>query len=136
MLTIESCKEQNYKTTQKQKNLTNQILTEKTKTVPTLKQIEIWQQKLDDIENHRIQGTIIRTKIKLIINQEKSSKYFYQQEKQKQLKKQIKLLTTDSNKILQTGLQILKECKKFYQNIYRTFQTCKKTQNQLLQNIP
>ena len=81
MLTIEYCKEQNYKTTQKQKNLTNQILTEKTKTVPTLKQIEIWQQKLDDIENHRIQGTIIRTKIKLIINQEKSSKYFYQQEK-------------------------------------------------------
>ena len=63
MLTIEYCKEQNYKTTQKQKNLTNQILTEKTKTVPTLKQIEIWQQKLDDIENHRIQGTIIRTKI-------------------------------------------------------------------------
>ena len=66
MLTIEYCKEQNYKTTQKQKNLTNQILTEKTKTVPTLKQIEIWQQKLDDIENHRIQGTIIRTKIKLL----------------------------------------------------------------------
>lgn len=98
MLTIEYCKEQNYKTTQKQKNLTNQILTEKTKTVPTLKQIEIWQQKLDDIENHRIQGTIIRTKIKLIINQEKSSKYFYQQEKQKQLKKQIKLLTTDQTK--------------------------------------
>ena len=42
MLAIEYCKEQNYKTLQKQKNLTNQILIEKTKPTPNLEQIELW----------------------------------------------------------------------------------------------
>ena len=96
MLVVEHCKEHNYKSTQKQKNLTNQILTEKTKPAPSPEQIEMWQQQLEDIENYRIEGTIIRSKEKQIINQEKPSKYFYQQEKQKQLNKQIKQLTTDS----------------------------------------
>ena len=123
MLAIEYCKEQNYKTLQKQKNLTNQILIEKIKPAPKLEQLQIWQQQLEDIENQRIQGTIskIRSKEKQIINQEKPNKYFYQQEKQKQFKKQINLLTTDSNKTLQTNLQILKECKIFYQNLYNKF---------------
>ena len=49
MLAIEYCKEQNYKTLQKQ-NLTNQILTEKIKPAPNLGQLEIWQQQLEDIE--------------------------------------------------------------------------------------
>ena len=31
---------------------------------------------------------------------------------------------------------MLKECKTFYQNLCSKFQTCNKTQNQLLQNIP
>ena len=123
MLAIEYCKEQNYKTLQKQKNLTNQILIEKIKPAPKLEQLQIWQQQLEDIENQRIHGTIskIRSKEKQIINQEKPNKYFYQQEKQKQFKKQINLLTTDSNKTLQTNLQILKECKIFYQNLYNKF---------------
>ena len=42
MLAIEYCKEQNYKTLQKQKNLTNQILIEKTKPTPNLEQLELW----------------------------------------------------------------------------------------------
>ena len=50
MLAIEYCKEENYKTLQKQKNLTNQILTEKIKPAPNLGQLEIWQQQLEDIE--------------------------------------------------------------------------------------
>ena len=77
MLAIEYCKERNYKTLQKQKNLTNQILIEKIKPAPNLGQLEIWQQQLEDIGNYRIQGTIIRSKEKQIINQEKPNKYFY-----------------------------------------------------------
>ena len=91
-------KQQSHKTTQKQKNLPNQIFIQKTKTRPNLKQIEIWQQQIEDIENYKIQSTIIRSKEQFIINQEKPNEYFYQQEKQKQLKKQIKLLTTDQTK--------------------------------------
>ena len=99
MLAIEYCKEENYKTLQKQKNLTNQILIEKIKPAPNLGQLEIWQQQLEDIENYRIQGTIIRSKEKQIINQEKPNKYFHQQEKQKQFKKQINQLITDPTKL-------------------------------------
>ena len=73
MLAIEYCKEQNYKTLQKQKNLTNQILIEKIKPAANLEQLEIWQQQLEEIENYRIQGTIIRSKEKHIINQEKTN---------------------------------------------------------------
>ena len=70
MLAIEYCKEQNYKTLQKQKKLTNQILIEKTKPTPNLEQLELWQQQLEDIENYKIPGTIIRSKEKEIKNQE------------------------------------------------------------------
>ena len=73
MLAIEYCKEQNYKTLQKQKNLTNQILIEKIKPAANLERLEIWQQQLEEIENYRIQGTIIRSKEKHIINQEKTN---------------------------------------------------------------
>ena len=75
-------KQQSHKTTQKQKNLTNQIFTQKKTNQTILKQIQIWQQQPEDIENYKIQSTIIRSKEKFIINQEKPNKYFYQQEKQ------------------------------------------------------
>ena len=102
MLAIEYSTEQgNNRVTKQHKNkkiYQTKFSYKKTKTRPNLKQIEIWQQQIEDIENYKIQSTIIRSKEKFIINQEKPNEYFYQQEKQKQLKKQIKLLTTDQTK--------------------------------------
>lgn len=47
------------------------------KTLPNQNNIKIWQQKLEDIENYKIQGSIIRSKEKIIINQEIPNKFFY-----------------------------------------------------------
>ena len=66
--------------------LTNQRIREKMKTLPNKNNIKIWQQKLEDIENYKIQGCIIKSKEK-IINQEKPNTFFYKHETQKQIKK-------------------------------------------------
>ena len=71
-----------------------------------------------------------------MINEEKPSKYFYQQEKQKQAKKHIKELQIEKNKTLKTNLEILKECKNFYQKLYNKQKNCSGTQKELLTNIP
>ena len=47
---------------------------------------------IDNLENYKNQGTIIRSKEMIIINQEIPNKYFYQEEQQKEAKKQTKQL--------------------------------------------
>ena len=44
-------------------------------------QIQSWQNTLENIEKYKTEGSIIRSKEKIIINEEKPRKYFYQQEK-------------------------------------------------------
>ena len=40
------------------------------------------------------------------------------------------------NEIIKTNSEILKECSKFYQNLYSKQQNCKETQNEILNNLP
>lgn len=47
---------------------------------------------IDDLEKYKNQGTIIRSKEMIIINQEIPNKYFYKKEQQKEAKKQTKQL--------------------------------------------
>ena len=68
----------------------------------------------------------------MILNQEKPTKYFYFQEKQKQIKKSINKLIDNEDNILQNNTDILNECKKFCQNLYDKQKSCQTTQNQLL----
>ena len=52
--------------------------------------INNWQNQINDIENYKTQGTIIRSKkmtIINVINEETPNKYSYLQEQQKQAKK-------------------------------------------------
>ena len=68
-------------------NLTNNILQEKMENEPNITIIEKWQASIDNIENYKMQGTIIRSKEMSIINEETPNKYFYLKEQQKQAKK-------------------------------------------------
>ena len=43
--------------------------------------------QLENIRNYKKQGTIIRSKEKLILEQEQPNKFFFEQEKSKQKKK-------------------------------------------------
>ena len=72
----------------------------------------------------------------IILNEEKPNQQFYQIQKQKQAKKQIKQLQNKQNKILTSNLEILKECQKFDQKLYNKQKNCLDTQKELLNNIP
>ena len=97
--------------------LTSSILQEKNKINHETNKIEQWQRSIEDIENYKAQGTIIRSKERAIVNEEKPTKYFYQQERQNQAKKTNKI-TPKRKKLNTTNLEILKECQKFDQKLY------------------
>ena len=80
---LEYSKTQNQKINLKQQTLTKQILTEKLKILLDQNKTKIWQQELEDIENYKAQGTIIRSKEKIITNQEKPHKCFFLNKKNK-----------------------------------------------------
>ena len=67
--------------------LTQFITIEKTKPKPNQDKIQEAHQHLQDIDNYKISGSIIRSKEKIILKQEKPNKFFFDQEKQKQKQK-------------------------------------------------
>ena len=91
-MAIKFSTEENQKINNKLQKLTNSILQKKNKVQPNKINIENWQNQINDIENYKTQGTIIRSKEMTIINEETPNKYFYLQEQQKQAKKHIKQL--------------------------------------------
>ena len=112
-LAIEYCTRKNQKITKKQNPLTTQILQEKAKLKPDIEKIEKYQQTLDEINNYKVQGKIIKSKEKLILEEEKPAKFFFLQEKQKQNKK-TKNIRNEMGKLFQTNSEILHESKRFY----------------------
>ena len=74
------------------RKLTQNILQEKIQTHPNENKIQNWQNSIDNIENYKTMGSVIRSKEKLIVNEEISNKFFYQTQKENQTKKQIKTL--------------------------------------------
>ena len=112
----------------KQTKLTQFIKNENIKPNPDQHKINKAHQHFEDIENYKTTGSIIRSKEKLIVEQEKPNKFFYDQEKQKQKQKTIKKLQKQQNNetiTITNGFEILKHCKQFYSTLYT------KTQNNL-----
>ena len=105
---IDYCTKRNRNLNQKQQILIQNITTEKSKINPNIEFINKNQQELNDIENYKINGTIIRSKEKIILNEEKPTKFFYAQEKQKQIKKTIQKLKDSEGNILQNNEEILR----------------------------
>ena len=136
IIVIKFSTKKNKKIKQKLTNLTHAILREKTKTKPNETKIKNWQKKIDDIENYRKQGTIIRSKETQIANEEILNKFFFQQEQQKQSKKQITQLQNNKNQLLTSNSKVLKESQKYYQSLNEKQNNCKTTREQLLKKIP
>ena len=121
-----------------QEEATNKILLEKQKEIPNLNKIKELYNQLEDIQNYKKQGTIIRSKEKSILEQEQPNKHFFKQEKSQQKKKTItELEITKNNKtnIITENFDILKECKQYYTNLYTNFPMNPKQQNSLLENL-
>ena len=83
-----------------QEEITNEIIKEKQKETPDLKKISKLHNQLKDIENYKKQGTVFRSKEKIIIEQEQANKYFFDEEKTKLKKKTvIEVEIVNNNKI-------------------------------------
>ena len=61
MCAIQFSKTKNQNINNKQKHLTQLISEEKLKQTPNQSQIQIWQNTLENIENYKTEGSIIRS---------------------------------------------------------------------------
>ena len=114
----------------KQDELTQLITIERTKPNPNQDKIQEAHQHLQDIDNYKISGSIICSKEKMILEQEKPNKFFFGQQKQKQKQKTIKQLETVENDkiiILTNSFQILNYCKNFFSDLYTKCPNTRKT---------
>ena len=75
-MAIEYCIKINQKINGKYQNLIKNVNDEKSKPQPDIINTEQYQINLGEIKNYKTQGTIIRSKEKIILNEEKPSKYF------------------------------------------------------------
>ena len=83
MLATQCCIQMQKNIRNKQDEQTQFITIEKTKPNPNQDKIQEAHQH-QDIDNYKISGSIIRSKEKMILEQEKPNKFFFEQEKQKQ----------------------------------------------------
>ena len=137
MLATQYCVQMQKNIRMKQTQLINLINMEKQKANPDQHKITNAHQHLEDIDNYKITGSIIQRKDKIILEQEKPNKYFFDQEKQKlktikQLQKntstnEMKTITTDYEKLTYcvkpfflTFILKLNQTKQFKKNYYQS----------------
>ena len=75
--------------------------------------------RLEELMDEKTKGTILRAKIRWYESGEKSTKYFFNLEKRNHHKKTINKLVVNGNEI-NDKKEILKEGKKFYENLYKS----------------
>ena len=76
-IAIDFCNRKNKQINKKQQHLISYITQEKSKLIPNIEKKNKYQQELNNIENYKTEGTIIRSKEKVILNEKKPTKYFY-----------------------------------------------------------
>ena len=74
--------------------------------------------ELEDIRNVRLQGQIVRSRMKWLVEGEKPSSYFCNLENKNFLEKTIKKLKTQDGKILNDQKEILAYIKIYYENLF------------------
>ena len=78
------------------------------------------ESEIEEMERHHQKGAMIRSRTKLIENEEKPTK-FYVAEKQNQNKKNITKLKNKNRELKTEDEEILKTAKEFYSNLSKTF---------------
>jgi hypothetical protein len=84
----------------------------------TLKEYENTKSKLENIEEEKIKGAILRSKVKWAEAGERNSKYFLSLEKRNAINKTIIRLQNESGNMVEDQKGVLKECNSYYQNLY------------------
>ena len=126
MLATQYCIQMQKNIRKKQTQLTELIKKEKYNPNPGQHKINNAHQQLQDIDNYKTAGSIIRGKEKLILEKEKPNRLFFDQEKQKSRTiKQLQHMTNNETKTITTDYEILKYCKNFFSNLYTKTKTCR-----------
>ena len=99
-------------------NLLDHKIIDNTATESDLNNFEQLKQEYEDIQEFKHKGAYILSRIQVIEEDEKSSKYFYNQAKQSFDKKSITRLECENKVIKTEPKEILQELKCFYSNLY------------------
>ena len=75
---------------------------------PDQNKINTAQHHLQDVQNYKTSASIIRSKEKLILEQEKQNKFFFDREKQKQKAKQLQKIQDNKTTMITNDFPILK----------------------------
>ena len=90
--------------------------------------------ELENLRKERIQGIMIRAKIKWAEEGEKSTKYFCSLEPRNYINKTVPKIQTDDGNIIQEQQDILKEIKHFYSYLYKGKERSQETDYQEILN--
>ena len=88
--------------------------------------------EIEEIESYQRKGTMVRSRTKLIENEEKPTKLFHAAEKQNQNKKTITKLKNKTGELKTKDEEILQIGKEFYSNLYKKAEINKKEQENLI----
>lgn len=108
----------------KQKNLREEQLQEEIKEleesdVLNLTRIELKKNELQAIRKEKLQGIMVRARLRWAEQGEKPTKYFCSLESRNYVNKTISKLIKEDGKIITKQKDILEEVKNFYENLYR-----------------
>lgn len=84
-----------------------------------LEELQILREELNSLRDKQLEGFMIRSRVKDILEGEKPSNYFCNLEKNAYTSKTINILQSDDGKNKTNQAEILKECEKFYANIFK-----------------
>ena len=101
---------------------------------PDQNKINTAQHHLQDVQNYKISASIIRSKEKLILEQEKQNKFFFDREKQKQKAKQLQKIQDNKTTTITNDFPILKHWK-FFSSQYTKTQTYSRIRETLSETI-
>ena len=90
------------------------------------------ESEIEEIERHHQKGAMIRSRTKLIENEEKPTEFFYTAEKQNQNKKNITKLKNKNGELKTEDKEILKIAQEFYSDLYKKAQTNQQEQETFL----
>jgi len=102
--------------------LTNILETTKSdvKKAEVVSELDNLKMDLDRLMEDKIQGTILRSKVRWYEQGERNTKYFYSLEKRNASRKHITKLQISKDKITENPDEILAEQKRYYQKLYQS----------------
>ena len=138
MYTKKYCQQINQKRHKEIARIKRNIGNESTQTRINMTNIELLHNQLQNLQNETQRGVQIRSREKMILNEEKPTKFFYIQEQQKQQKKTINKLNVkerDETIELTETKDILQTIHKFFTNVYAKKQSDDELQQEFLQYL-